>query len=148
VLLSSVGQNERALEMLRRAVAAAPDNAGTWNNLGAVLRENGRGSEATAAFQRALAIDPKHDRARVGLAQQMLASGSVEQARAMLEQVLAANPTLAEANYAMGQALELSGDRAGAARAFTAFLRYAPARFAPVLERVRRHVDSLTAGAR
>lgn len=146
VLLSAQREFDRALELLRRAASVAPNNAGTWNNIGAVLREQGRNSDASAAFRHALTIDPRHQGAMVGLAQQNLANGLHGQARALLEEVLAMNPGLAEAHYALGQVLELQGDKAGAIRSFSAFLRLAPPRLADHVERVRRHVDSLTAG--
>jgi Tfp pilus assembly protein PilF len=145
VLFSGDREFDRALNLLGRATAVAPRNAGIWNNIGAALREQGHGSEAVAAFQHALAIDPQHQGAKIGLAQQFLLIGSAPQARALLEEVLSANPTLPEAQYALGQALELQGDRAGAIRAFSAFIRLAPARLAAHVERVRRHVDSLSA---
>jgi Tfp pilus assembly protein PilF len=147
VLFSGDREFDRALNLLGRAAAVAPRNAGIWNNIGAALREQGHGSEAVAAFQHALAIDPQHQGAKIGLAQQFLLIGSAPQARALLEEVLSANPTLPEAQYALGQALELQGDRAGAIRAFSAFMRLAPARLAAHVERVRRHVDSLSARA-
>lgn len=144
VLLSAQRDFDRALNLLRRAASVAPRSAGTWNNIGTTLREQGRGSDAVAAYQHALTLDPQHQGAKVGLAQQYLAIGSVTQARELLEDVLAANPALAEAHYALGQALELQGDRAGAIREYSAFMRLAPARLAEHVERTRRHVDSLS----
>lgn len=144
VLLSAQRDFDRALNLLRRAASVAPRSAGTWNNVGTTLREQGRGSDAVAAYQHALTLDPQHQGAKVGLAQQYLAIGSVTQARELLEDVLAANPALAEAHYALGQALELQGDRAGAIREYSAFMRLAPARLAEHVERTRRHVDSLS----
>lgn len=144
VLLSGQRDFDRALELLRRAASIAPNNAGTWNNIGTALREQGRGSDAAAAFRHALTLDPQHQGAKVGLAQQYLASGSVAQARTLLEEVLSANPALPEAHYALGQALELQGDRVGAIRAYSEFIRRAPPDLAAYVERTRRHVDSLS----
>jgi Tfp pilus assembly protein PilF len=143
VLLSSLREFDSAEELLRRAVGIAPSNASIWNNLGSVLRERGRPSDAIAAFQRAIAIDPRHQGARVSLAQQYLAINALTEARALLDDVLAVNPALAEAQYALGQVLELQGDRAGAIRAYTAFVRVAPPRLAAHVERVRLHLDTL-----
>lgn len=145
VLLSAQREFDRALEMLRRAASIAPGNAATWNNIGAVLREQGRGSDASAAFRHALTIDPQHQGAKVGLAQEYLATRAPAQARALLDEVLALNPNLPEAHYTLGQTLELLGDRPGAIRSFSAFIRLAPARLSEHVERVRRHVDSLSA---
>jgi len=145
VLLSAQRNYDRALELLRRAAVVAPNNAGTWNNIGAALREQGHDSEASAAFQHALTIDPRHQGAKVGLAQHFLATNLPSQARALLEEVLLANPNLAEAHYTLGQTLELLGDPAGAIREFSAFIRLAPPRLSEHVDRVRRHVDSLSA---
>jgi Tfp pilus assembly protein PilF len=147
VLLSSQREFDRALPLLKRAASLAPQNAGIWNNIGALLREQGLQNDATVAFQHALAIDPQHQGAKVGLAQQYIAAGSVAPARDLLEQVLVTNPSLAEAHYALGQVLELQGDRAGAIREFSAFIRFAPPRLVGHLDRVRKHVDSLSVRA-
>ncbi len=147
VLLSAQKQFDRALELLRKATTLAPRNAGTWNNIGAALREQGKNEEAAAAFRTALGIDPMHAGAKVGLAQQYMATGQPALARTLLEEVVAANAELAEAQYTLGQALEQLGDREGAIRAFSAFMRVAPARLGEHVERVRRHVESLRATA-
>ena len=147
VLLSAQKQFDRALELLRRATTLAPRNAGTWNNIGAALREQGRNEDAAAAFRTALGIDPLHAGAKVGLAQQYMATGQPAMARTLLQEVVAANADLAEAQYTLGQAQEQLGDRDGAIRAFSAFIRVAPARLGEHVERVRRHVESLKATA-
>lgn len=147
VLLSGQREFDRALDLLRRSASIAPRSAGVWNNIGSALREQGHGSDAVAAFRHALTLDPQHQGARVGLAQQYLAIGSVAQARRLLEDVLTANPLLPEAHYALGQALELQGDRAGAIRSYSEFIRRAPLGLAEYVERTRRHVDSLSSRA-
>jgi Tfp pilus assembly protein PilF len=147
VLFSGEREFDRALVLLRRAATIAPRNAGIWSNIGAALRGQGASGDVVAAYQHALAIDPQHQGAKIGLAQQYLAIGAVAQARGLLEDVLSADPTLPEAQYALGQALELQGDRVGAIRAFSVFMRLAPAGLAAHVERVRRHVDSLSARA-
>lgn len=147
VLLSAQREFVRAEQLLRRAASLAPRNAGVFNNLGTLFRERGQSSDAIAAYQHALAIDPQHQSARVSLAQQYLAIGSLPKARELLEEVVAANPAVPEAQYALGQVLELQGDRAGALRAYAAFVRVAPARFAAHIESVRRRMDELNARA-
>lgn len=143
ILLSAQRELDRAERLLRRAVQLAPRNAGVWNNLGTVLRERGQSADAIAAFQHALDIDPAHQSARVSLAQQYVAIGALPKARELLEQVVAANPAIAEAQYALGQVLEQQGDRAGAIRAYEAFVRVAPGRFATHVDIVRRHIRDL-----
>jgi tetratricopeptide (TPR) repeat protein len=143
VLLSGDGEFDRALGLLRRAATIAPRNAGTWSNIGTALREQGRSNDAIAAFRHALTIDPTHQAARVGLAQQYLAISALAPAKELLDQALATNPDLAEAQYTLGQVLELQGDRAGAIRAYSTFIRVAPARLSGHAERVRQHLETL-----
>ena len=143
ILLSAQRELDRAERLLRRAAQLAPRNAGVWNNLGTVLRERGQSGDAIAAFQHALDIDPTHQTARVSLAQQYVAIGSLPKARELLEQVVAVNPGVAEAQYALGQVLEQQGDRAGAIRAYEAFVRVAPGRFATHVDAVKRRLDAL-----
>ncbi|MBE1283240.1 MAG: tetratricopeptide repeat protein [Rhodobacteraceae bacterium] len=52
--LGRLGQSE---DMLRRAVAAAPDWPEAWNNLGVVLMERGKTAEAEQIFRKAYALD-------------------------------------------------------------------------------------------
>ena len=144
VLLLAVREFDQAESALRKAVSLSPGNAGAWNNLGTVLRERGKSADAIAAFQRALAIDPAHDGAKVSLAQQYLVIGSLGQARQLLEEVLARAPAHPEANYALGQVLERQGDKAGAVRAYQAFIASAPATLATYVESVRRRVEALS----
>jgi Tfp pilus assembly protein PilF len=144
VLLSAQREFERALDLLRRAASIAPRSAGTWNNIGTVLREQGKSSDAVSAFRHALTLDPNHQGARIGLAQQYLAINALAQAKDVLDEVLAVNPMLPEAQYTLGQVLELQGDRDGAVRAYSAFIRVAPARLANHVELVRRRLETLT----
>jgi Flp pilus assembly protein TadD len=143
VLLGTLREGDRAEQLLRRAVALDPTNPGTWNNFGTVLRERGRSGDAIAAFQHALSLDPGHPGARVSLAQQYLVIGSLAQARQLLEAVLAGNQDLPEANYALGQVLERLGDRQGAIRAYSTFLRIAPPSLAAYTDGVKRRVGAL-----
>jgi Tfp pilus assembly protein PilF len=147
VLLSAQREYGRALDLLRRATVVAPRNAGVWNNIGTVLHEQQKNSEAVAAFRQALAIDPQHPGAKVGLAQQYLAISSLGLAKDLLEEVVAVHPQLPEAHYTLGQVLELQGDRAGATRAYGAFVKVAPKRLAAHVELVRRRIEALNRGS-
>lgn len=62
----ALGDNEKALNDLRRALESAKklphrrdEVATTWNNIGMILRETGRFQEALDAFENALAIDTR-----------------------------------------------------------------------------------------
>lgn len=145
VLLLARRELDAAERLLRRAVTLAPRNVGVWSNMGTVLRERGQSADAIAAFQHALSIDPTHMPTRISLAQQFLAIGSYPQARQILDRVVAENPAVPEAQYALGQVLEQQGDIPGAIRAYSTFIRVAPARFATHIEFVRRRISDLSA---
>ena len=57
-------RNDEALDLVRRAIRAAPPTAMYFNTQGVVLRALERGREALIAFRRALSIDPRHAGAR------------------------------------------------------------------------------------
>lgn len=147
VLLSAHREYGRALDLLRRAATVTPRNAGVWNNIGTVFHEQGKNNDAIAAFRHALTIDGNHPGAKVGLAQQYLAISALSQAKDLLEEVIASHPQLPEAHYTLGQVLELQGDRAGAVRAYGAFIKAAPARLASHVDLVRRRVEALSRGS-
>lgn len=52
-----LGRLGQAETLLRRAVAAAPDWPGAWNNLGVLLMERGEIPEATLTLRKAYALD-------------------------------------------------------------------------------------------
>lgn len=57
-LALQTGDAERAARLLALAVEINPDDAGSWNNLGAALAGLGRGDHARRAYSRALELDP------------------------------------------------------------------------------------------
>ena len=142
-LLAAQKEFARAVELLRRATRIAPRNAGVWNNLAVVYREQGRNSDAVAAFRHALSLEPDHAGAKVGLAQEFIAISALAQARTLLDEVVSAHPQLSEAQYTLGQLLEQMQDRAGAIVAYEAFVRSAPPRLAPYVDLVKRRVEEL-----
>ena len=52
-----LGRLGQAEELLRQAVAAAPESASAWNNLGVVLMERDKTAEAEQIFRKAYALD-------------------------------------------------------------------------------------------
>jgi tetratricopeptide (TPR) repeat protein len=65
------GRDDEALDLVRRAIRAAPPTAMYVNTQGVVLRALGRGREALMSFRRALSIDPRHGGARKNAAVEM-----------------------------------------------------------------------------
>jgi Flp pilus assembly protein TadD len=59
ILRVGAGANQEAVELYRRVIAAAPENAGAHLNLGFALRSMGRDEEAEAELRRAVELDPR-----------------------------------------------------------------------------------------
>lgn len=62
------GEHDRALELLRQAVALESANAEAQDDLGVALKESGRQTEAEAAYRHAIALDPSSYKAHLHLA--------------------------------------------------------------------------------
>lgn len=56
------GDDERAIELYRRAIAASADDAAAWNNLGGLLIRRGRYLEGVEACKRAADLSPTDPR--------------------------------------------------------------------------------------
>lgn len=64
VLFNLSSEYEKAVDCFRAACSIRPENAKTWNRLGASLANGNRSVEAVEAYQRALEIQPGFVRAR------------------------------------------------------------------------------------
>jgi YaiO family outer membrane protein len=88
------GEAARAVSLLRRVVAAQPDNADAQLQLGLALLAEGRLGEAEAALRRTLEIAPGYEDAQIALARIEQRRGNRAGALAALEPV---SPTNSEA---------------------------------------------------
>ena len=93
------GDQPEAESLLRRAVAAAPDFAPAWSNLGNHLRRHGQESEGVAALERALAADPACIEAWNNLGLAALDAGELDTAEHRFRRALAINPDYAVSLY-------------------------------------------------
>jgi YaiO family outer membrane protein len=91
VAARTAGQNERAIELLGRAVAAEPANADAHLQLGLALLAAGRLDEAERSFRRTLEIAPGYEDARIGLARVAQRKGETQRALSELEPVSPGN---------------------------------------------------------
>jgi Tfp pilus assembly protein PilF len=73
---------DSAIEILRTAIQANPENASLWNSLGTVLHDQGRSAEATPFFAECLRLEPSFCKARYNLANARRDCGDVEGALA------------------------------------------------------------------
>jgi protein O-mannosyl-transferase len=81
----------------RRALECAPGNVIAYNNLGIVLREQGRLDEAIAQHQQALEIKPNDVQAHVNLGAALYQQGRIDEALVYLQRAVAI-----KSDYAIG----------------------------------------------
>jgi hypothetical protein len=73
--LASLGRTEAAIAQLHDATLRDPSRAGTWSNLGLLLKDDGRFDEALAAYDTALTLAPADARIRVNRVVALLRAG-------------------------------------------------------------------------
>ncbi|HLH19048.1 MAG TPA: tetratricopeptide repeat protein [Bryobacteraceae bacterium] len=101
-----------ALEHLRAALAAEPDQPAALNTFGAALEMSGRPEEAAAQFRRVLAIRPEDPDARYNLAGVLADQGSLGEAAGELRRLIAGHPEDRAARGRLIEVLKAWGGRA------------------------------------
>ena len=109
----ALGLPEEAVRHYRRTTELQPDHQGAWNNLGLVLRELRRASDAAEAFRAALAVRPD-GRVHTNLGVLRRAEGEPGRAAFHFRQALALLPGDADARIGLADALLASGEAAAA----------------------------------
>jgi len=84
------------------AIAKAPDKARPHNNLGTLLLEQGKYTEAASHFQQAVEIDPMYAHAHNNLGTAFGMMGRLEEAAAEYQRVLELNPNIMTASINLG----------------------------------------------
>lgn len=92
-----MGRTRAAEALFRRVVAASPNAATTWNNLGSLQLITKRPDEAADAFSRAIAINPESVNAHNGLGVALAMSGDLDRAAAEWRRVLELRPDFVDA---------------------------------------------------
>jgi len=118
-----LGQNERALAILRGLIAEFPDNELVWLDYGHSLRAFGRFAEAIAAYRRATQLRPGMGQTWFSLANLKtfrFEPAEVETMRAQLQQESLADAERLQIEFALGKALE---DERDYAQAFAHYAR-------------------------
>ena len=87
---------------LRRAMELTPNDANVHNNLGGVLKDQGRLNAAAASFRKALKINPKLADAHCNLAMVLQSNGQMNEALAGFRQALKIAPTYVDAHFNLG----------------------------------------------
>ncbi len=108
-LLMGRGEFPAAIGHLRRARAAAPDNADVLMWLGAALAGNGNVDEAVATFEEAARMAPLDARTHANLGAALVQRGRPQEAILPLQEALRIDPRFTFAHYNLGLALEALG---------------------------------------
>ncbi len=120
------GSYERALELLRAAIAADPKNAYAYHYVGVAMDELERDEPARDAFRAAVHLAPNYLAARIGLSHSLRKLGQAGPAMAEAGEALRRFPDDGDAHYAMGMALAMRGDKSRAKVHFERFLDQKP----------------------
>ena len=120
------GDSERAVFLLRRALAAAPHWAGLHTNLGRVLAAIGRPLAAEREFEQALALDASDALAELGLAQLLRGQRALAAAAIHFRRALELDPELPDARPELAEVLDELGRPAEAAQELAAELARDP----------------------
>ena len=109
VMAHHAGDDERALELIGRAIKASPSNAVYHYNIGEVYRTTGRLDEAVAAYRRVLEIKPDHADGYNSLGAALCMQGKVAEALTAYRDAVALKPDHADAHYNIGIVLQEQG---------------------------------------
>jgi predicted O-linked N-acetylglucosamine transferase (SPINDLY family) len=109
VLAAQAGDLERAIDLIGRAVAGAPDVAEYQSNLGEFLRRAGRPAEAIAWLEKAIARKPDLAVAHGNLGNALKGVGRLDEAIASFERAIALDPGNAEYPGNLGLAFQAAG---------------------------------------
>lgn len=112
-----------AEDAYRQALARDPAHTDAYLNLGALLCEAGRATEAVALYGHALAHRPDAALLHYNLAIALEDTGHVAEALAAYERSLALVPSLADAHYNAARLHEKLGDAQAALRHYSAYRR-------------------------
>jgi tetratricopeptide (TPR) repeat protein len=120
------GRGAEALDALREAVRAQPDDASAHRGLAVALAQEKSFPEAEKEFRAALALDPNDWESLTGLGNVLDATGRPEEAIAEHRAALDRNPTYAPAHYNLGCVLFKQRLLGEAAREFRDALKSDP----------------------
>ncbi len=109
-----VGYWKNSETLFRHALDVTRNNWVAHNNLGVVLKDQGKVPEAVAHYEQALRINPNYAGAHNGLGMALMSSGRVPEAIGHFEQAVRLKPDYAEAHNNLGVALKNQGKLAEA----------------------------------
>ncbi len=127
-----------SLQAMQQALAAEPENADAWNNLGAVCMRIRRMSEAREAFERAYRLDPGRADFLVNLGSLSLKQSDPDKAKEYLELALQLDASHAAAHANLAITLAMFGRLEEAEESLRIAVLYGFNDSAPILERIDR----------
>jgi Flp pilus assembly protein TadD len=104
------GQIDRAVETMKRAIAADPGNAESYDRLGYMLLRKDQPDDALLAFNAALKLKPTLRTAKNGVGLGLLKKGDLKGAEEELMTALSLNPYPSMTHYALGLVYEKMND--------------------------------------
>lgn len=125
--LAREGRLDEAAAVFRSALAARPDQAAAWSNLGNVLKAQGRSEEAAQAFAEAIAREPGDFVAPTNLAGLLREMGRPAEALVQFERARALQPDHPQVLRGLGEALRDLRRSDEAASVFTDWVSRHPA---------------------
>ena len=133
-----------AIEQLQKAARTSPKNPQAWTELGNVLMDSQRFSEAIEAYQKALALDPKNVDVRVDLGTCYRGIGRSDKAVEEYRKALTINPNHLNGHRNLGVVLvnDLHKTEEGV-KEFKKYLELAPN--APDAGQLRQTIQELSA---
>jgi tetratricopeptide (TPR) repeat protein len=132
-----------AEEEFRRVILLQPTNAMAYNNLGLVLKAEGRVSDAEAQYLTALQMNPNFPEALNNLGLLYDQQGRIQEAVQQYRKAIEISPNYPEAHLNFAQVLERAGYLEEARRHYQAFLTTGVAVSPSLRRRVQQHLENL-----
>ncbi|OQY57568.1 MAG: hypothetical protein B6245_16365 [Desulfobacteraceae bacterium 4572_88] len=96
--------------MIRKAIEINSQNAFYHNNLGIVLKEQGKLDDAVSCYHEAVEISPDYEEAHINMAAILKNQGKTEELIACYRKILKISPNYAEVYNSLGVALKKAGE--------------------------------------
>ncbi len=110
VALFEQGNVDKSIEIMKRVVAANPQNAEAYDRLGYFFLKKEQFDESLNAFEAALKINPALRTSKTGTGLALLKKGDLKGAETILLEALSLNPYPASTHYALGLVYEKQAD--------------------------------------
>jgi tetratricopeptide (TPR) repeat protein len=126
VLEGQRGNNDLAIERLRRSVELNPKLAAAWRNLGAILSVKGQFREKSAALEQLLQTNHGNLDAHPEVVAHFRADPNLQQAITVLNEAIRLRPEFAEAHNDLGNVLAAMNRTDEAIAAYSKAIKFAP----------------------